>query len=1415
MDVAANVVALIQAAHKLYEITHDIYHAREEQSDILKSIQGILDVLKQIEVRQNDAAKNPTDPWYQGLLALSASAAKTTNGKALVPDPTRQGDGALVRLKKAVDLLTQDLTRKHGFQGFKQRWMWTHNKKKIKELIANLDQLRGQVDSVLLQDQFQLTKAIIDLTKDILATETDINDRVKGLQQTGAETVNHLQELQTQSADHAGRMSGLVQSTTNIETSAQRMNVATDDTNKRIRRLEAANANAALQEERRAIVEWLSPLQYRRRQSEIFNGAIPMGQNFLGSEEFRAWSTGRPWILYGYGQPGSGKTVLCSIVVDQLRHSLASFGVPVLCMYLNYKEPNQTLTNLVGSLLKQLIQYQDDNFKSARVRRLFREAAREASPLLDDLYAALLAEIKTFPRVVLVVDALDELSFSVESELYDRLRSLLKAGMSIMITSRPRDEIGSQQVACNNCGKSPLKLYHSCFICDENGFDLCQSCVDKGVHCLVEGHHLEEPPEVSINIVPTDEEIKRYIEHELSKELKLGSGATRDRRLTSSRRGTTRLGRICQVMPELEALIPQYILARCNGMLMLAKLFLGAIKAKTSPEEVKNALETLPRGYEEIYRATMERIEAASLFNPNDTSSSLAKRTLMWIACSFRPLSLKELQEALSISLETPDFRPSSRYDKETLLEITAGLVYVDSDEKNVWLHHATAQEYFDQTRETWFPNAASQITRYCMQYLERPELTEPCDSAHEDDNLENRSIQHPLFGYACSFWGTHARDAMHDEDIQGATVRYLEDTRKVDAFMQAAWYLNSNGSENWDIRKGASSLHVAAWFGLAKIIPGLLRRGLDVNSLDPVGGQTPLMLACRRGHASVVAIFLEEGATVNARNNAENTALFEAVYENHPEAVAILLKKPELNVNEEHLHNAERTPLMFAVRDGYADIVSQLLEDPRIDVNKKALDGTTALSIAAKTGSSISVRFLLEHDSIDLDAVDHNGSSALIHAAIWDHSEIVKQLLSAGANSKIKDHNGGTALLRAIDNGNTAVVKIMLEHSNMDIIQVDKLGRTLLHGAAMTGRAEIAELLIMKGLDPNAQDTNGRTPLHEASRTGEAEIVRLLLAMGANRTIQDQWRRSPWDVAWTNGKAKVMLMLEEKPADEASIQMLLNNYPNTNGLSIWSLTTLGSIDLLTSALRDRPSSLFYLDPDTDNTALHAAVLANNNLILRTLLHAGLSPDSRNMQARTPLHLAVLLKSLACTRILLANSPSPDLNIFDEFRQTPLLIAQINAEYEIAFALIEAGAHIDPEIIQVQALFFAAVEFGKAKAVTKLIEAGAMVGEKNVAGKTALRLAKEGQVGMEEEMGEVIRVLRANKSWVVSRRENGIGLVEPETDEERAKDNNKAFQMSTFRRKDIFDEDDETAKILGAGQGEELDVLNKPKAIPA
>ncbi|KAL8709814.1 MAG: hypothetical protein Q9225_007389, partial [Loekoesia sp. 1 TL-2023] len=757
------------------------------------------------------------------------------------------------------------------------------------------------------------------------------------------------------------------------------------------------------------------------------------------------------------------------------------------------------------------------------------------------------------------------------------------------MTSRPRDDIFRYYPTCSDCQKTPLKIYHFCEICEKGLFELCQDCVDKGIHCHDRAHGLKEPSQVSTDIEPTDDDIYRYIQHELKRELELGNQHVRNRRLTSSKRGTTRLGRICREVPELQMTIPRYILASANGMFMLAKLYMSAIKVKTTPEEVKDALENLPQGYDDSYKATMERIQATSLSNPNDTSSSLAKRALMWVVCSYRPLSLAELQEALAIDLGRPDSPSTYWHDKETLLEITAGLLYINGDETSVNLCHATALEYFTKTQADWFPNPASQIAQCCLQYLNRPEFAEPCAGIREDEEFEKRKSHHPFLAYAYSFWGNHAYDARLNATLQDRVIQYLQDTKRVDSFIQAAWYLNSSGSASWDVRKGATSLHVAAWFGLAEAITHLLNQGMDVDSQDPADGLTPLMLACRRGKAETVELLLGRGASINVRNHSDSTALFDAVIANRADIVEMLLRNPKLNVNEEHAHNSERTALMFAAKDNYTDVLGELLNDSRINVNQKDLEGSTALIIAAKAGHEDSIRRLLEHNEINIDFVDRNKCSALIHAARCGWLEIVDQLLTKGANTSLKDQDGGTAFLRAIDNGHSAAVQRLLECNSADIHDKDNDSRTLLHGAAVNGHAEIIRLLVDYGLDKDAQDDKGRTPLHDASRKGKTEAVSTLLTLGANTSQKDIYARSPWDVAWQNGQAQIMLILEKKPSDPSSTKSLLENYPNINDLPIWSLANLGRLNILTSALKTRPTSLFHLDPDTDNTALHTA----------------------------------------------------------------------------------------------------------------------------------------------------------------------------------------------------------------------------------
>ena len=109
----------------------------------------------------------------------------------------------------------------------------------------------------------------------------------------------------------------------------------------------------------------------------------------------------------------------------------------VLCIYFNYKEQiEQTACNLIGSLLKQLIA--DQSEASADLTSLYRDHInRRTRPELDELVSITKSEIKSYSKVFIVVDALDECpeDNGVRQRMLTELRSLA-ANVNLMFTSR-------------------------------------------------------------------------------------------------------------------------------------------------------------------------------------------------------------------------------------------------------------------------------------------------------------------------------------------------------------------------------------------------------------------------------------------------------------------------------------------------------------------------------------------------------------------------------------------------------------------------------------------------------------------------------------------------------------------------------------------------------------------------------------------------------------------------------------------------------------------------------------------------------------------------------------------------------------------------------------------------------------------
>jgi ankyrin repeat protein len=67
---------------------------------------------------------------------------------------------------------------------------------------------------------------------------------------------------------------------------------------------------------------------------------------------------------------------------------------------------------------------------------------------------------------------------------------------------------------------------------------------------------------------------------------------------------------------------------------------------------------------------------------------------------------------------------------------------------------------------------------------------------------------------------------------------------------------------------------------------------GSNLNEKDPMGGSSPLIVACLFGKTEMAKALIEAGADLNFRNNDGSTALHTASFFCHPEIVKMLLDK-------------------------------------------------------------------------------------------------------------------------------------------------------------------------------------------------------------------------------------------------------------------------------------------------------------------------------------------------------------------------------------------------------------------------------------------------------------------------------------------------------------------------------------------
>jgi len=175
-------------------------------------------------------------------------------------------------------------------------------------------------------------------------------------------------------------------------------------------------------------------------------------------------------------------------------------------------------------------------------------------------------------------------------------------------------------------------------------------------------------------------------------------------------------------------------------------------------------------------------------------------------------------------------------------------------------------------------------------------------------------------------------------------------------------------------IREFEKDIINAARNGYTETVRLLLDRGVDPNTYDTFK-RTLLMQAAWYGHSETVKLLLERGADPNVTGTWGQTALTGASYYGCTEAVRLLL-------------------------DAGAD--------------KDAADkgGNTSVIMACKypRGKRKVIEALCAAGA-ELDAINIEDKTALMHLSFEGHTSLMKLLIKAGADPHIRDKRGRTAL--------------------------------------------------------------------------------------------------------------------------------------------------------------------------------------------------------------------------------------------------------------------------------------------------------------------------------------------------------------------------------------------------------------------
>ncbi|WP_296747206.1 ankyrin repeat domain-containing protein [Mesorhizobium sp.] len=279
---------------------------------------------------------------------------------------------------------------------------------------------------------------------------------------------------------------------------------------------------------------------------------------------------------------------------------------------------------------------------------------------------------------------------------------------------------------------------------------------------------------------------------------------------------------------------------------------------------------------------------------------------------------------------------------------------------------------------------------------------------------------------------------------------------------------------------------------GLTKTIEDLRKGSLtqaEFKSLDGKAVGDALSYLAGRNDAEMIKRLVALGASPDQPNSFGTNALIVAIGGDSLAAASALIAAGANPKSE----TARSTPLDYASKVGSIEMKALL--------DGKVLDAGERLRLAARKGYLEAIRELAK-SGVDLNSADGQGVTPILEAAQAGNHEAVNTLLKLGAGPDGSPKAQVTPLAVAIVLGDAEMAKALLDAHAYPDMKVQ--GVPTLTLAVAAGRKEIVDLLLAAQADKGIKGDDGTRPADVAAVMGQSSLAQELGGSSAFKPATD-----------------------------------------------------------------------------------------------------------------------------------------------------------------------------------------------------------------------------------------------------------------------------------------------------------------------